>query len=162
MGYKNRSSKQQKGVLFNFLKFYRFYIYLHVHTLFGPHTPLSHPPTCTHNLIRPLILQFCWRENIGDNKDIAFLLAWDKDSSTERFLVLLACTCVLWPIFVLLYQTPSLVPSSLPIVALASLRLFYSLLYSEHINHIQVLGFLPLPYPSHAHSLPLVCVTHVR
>jgi hypothetical protein len=26
------------------------------------------------------------------------------------------------------------------------------LLYSEHINHIEVLGFLPFPYPSHARS----------
>jgi hypothetical protein len=42
--------------------------------------------------------------------------------------------------------------SHLLIVALASLRLLYSLLYSEHINHIQVLGFLPFPYSSHARS----------
>jgi hypothetical protein len=35
-------------------------------------------------------------------------------------------------------------------VASASLRLLYVLLYSEHINHIQVLGFLPFPYSSHA------------
>jgi hypothetical protein len=33
--------------------------------------------------------QLCWRENIRDNKkNIAFLLVWDKDSYTERFLVL--------------------------------------------------------------------------
>jgi hypothetical protein len=37
-------------------------------------------------------------------------------------------------------------------VASASLRLLYSLLYSKHINHIQVLGFLPFPYSSRAHS----------
>jgi hypothetical protein len=37
-------------------------------------------------------------------------------------------------------------------VASASLRLLYSLMYNEHINHIQVLGFLPFPYSSHAHS----------
>jgi hypothetical protein len=28
----------------------------------------------------------------------------------------------------------------------------YLLLYSEHINHIQVFGFLPFPYPSHVQS----------
>jgi hypothetical protein len=47
-----------------------------------------------------------------------------------------------------LYQTSSLLPSSLPIVASASLRLLYSFLYSEHINYIQVFGFLPFSYPS--------------
>jgi hypothetical protein len=37
----------------------------------------------------PLLL-FCWREDISHNKkDIVFLLVWDKDSYTERFLVLL-------------------------------------------------------------------------
>jgi hypothetical protein len=36
----------------------------------------------------------------------------------------------------------------LPIVASASLRSLYSLLYSEHINYIQVFGFLPFTYPS--------------
>jgi hypothetical protein len=37
-----------------------------------------------------LILQFCWRENIRDNKkDIVVLPVWDKDSYAERFLVLL-------------------------------------------------------------------------
>jgi hypothetical protein len=40
----------------------------------------------------------------------------------------------------------------LRIVASASLRLLYLLLYSEHINHIQVLGFLSFPYSFHVHS----------
>jgi hypothetical protein len=44
------------------------------------------PPTLLasrQNLFCPP-LQFCWRENIRDNKkDIAFLLAWDKGSYTE-------------------------------------------------------------------------------
>jgi hypothetical protein len=61
----------------------------------------------------------------------------------------------LQPTLAHLYQTFSLLPSPLPIVASASLRLLYSLLYSEHINHIQILGFLPFPYSSHACS-PLV------
>jgi hypothetical protein len=44
------------------------------------------------------------------------------------------------------YQTSSLFLCPLPIVTSASLGLLYSLLYSEHINQIQVLGFLPFPY----------------
>jgi hypothetical protein len=83
---------------------------------------------------------------------MAFLLVWDKDSHTERFLALLPCTCVLQPTLVHHYQTSSLLSGPLPIVASDSLRLLYSLLYSEHINHIQILGFLPFPYSSRAHS----------
>jgi hypothetical protein len=91
-----------------------------------------------------------WRENIRDNKKaVEFLLVWDKDSYTERFLTLLPCTRVLEPMLVNLYQTSSLLPSPLPIVVSASLRLLYLLLYSEHINHIQVLDFLLFPYSSH-------------
>jgi hypothetical protein len=84
------------------------------------------------------------------------LLVWDKGSYIETFLLLLPCTCVLQSTLVHLYQTSSLLPGLLPIVASANLRLLYSLLYREHINHIQVLGFLPFPYPSHAHSPPSV------
>jgi hypothetical protein len=51
-----------------------------------------------------------------------------------------------------LYQTSSLLPDHHPIVASASLRLLYSLLYSGHINHWQVLGFFPFFYSSCAHS----------
>jgi hypothetical protein len=65
---------------------------------------------------------------------------------------LLPCTCVLQPILIHLYLTSSLLPSHLPMVASASLRLLYLLLYSEHINHFQVLGFLPFPYSSCMHS----------
>jgi hypothetical protein len=79
---------------------------------------------------------------------MGFLLDWDKDSCTERFLVLLPCTCVLQPTLVHVYQISLLLPSPLPIVASARLRLLYSLLYSEHINHIQALGFLSFPYSS--------------
>jgi hypothetical protein len=66
---------------------------------------------------------------------------------------LLPCTCVLKHTLVHLCQTSSLLPSPLPIVASASLRLLYLLLYSEHINHIQVLAFLPFPYSSHVRKL---------
>jgi hypothetical protein len=66
--------------------------------------------------------------------------------------VLNLCICVLQTTLVHLCQTSSLLPSPLPTVASASLRLLYSLLYNEHINYIQVLGFLPFPYTSHVHS----------
>jgi hypothetical protein len=85
-------------------------------------------------------------------RNIVFLLVSDKDSYTERFLQLLLCLCILQPILVYLYQTSSLLPSPLPTVAPASLRLLYSPLYSEHINHIQVLRFLPFPCSSHTWS----------
>jgi hypothetical protein len=79
---------------------------------------------------------------------MAFLLVWDKDSYIGRFLVLFPCIDVLQSKLVHLYHTASLLPSPPPIVYFASLRLPYLLLYSEHINNIQVLGFLPFPYPS--------------
>jgi hypothetical protein len=85
--------------------FYHFYIYSHVYTLFG-RPPF--PPASGQNMFYPLILRFCWRENIRDNKkDTASLLVWDKDSYTERFLALLLCTCVLQLTLVHLYQTSS-------------------------------------------------------
>jgi hypothetical protein len=121
-----------------------------------PNPPLSPIPlTSKLNLFCPL--QFCWRENITDDKkDIAFLLAWDKDSYAERFLALPPCKCVLQPELVHLYQPSSLLPGHLPIVTSVSLRLLYSLLYSEYIKHFQVLVFLPFPMPP-VHILPLVC-----
>jgi hypothetical protein len=131
-------------------------IYSYVHTLFRPSLPLApYLPPSNHFLpcFQAALLQFCWRENLRDNKkDIAFLLAWDKDMYTERFLALLPCTCILQPELVHPYQTSSLIPSHLPIVASTSLRLLYSLLYGGHIKHFQVLGFLPFPYSSHVWS----------
>jgi hypothetical protein len=56
---------------------------------------------------------------------------------------LLPCTCVLQPKLVHIYQTSSILLSHLPIVASVSLRWLYSLLYSRHIKHFQVFGFLP-------------------
>jgi hypothetical protein len=85
-----------------------------------------------------------------------FLLLWDKDSYTERFLGLLTCTCVLQPELIHLYQTSSLLPGHLPIVTSVILRLLYFLLYSAHIKHFQVLGFLPFPIPPVC-VLPLAC-----
>jgi hypothetical protein len=111
-----------------------------------------------HNVLHPLFSNFCCRENIRDRqKDIVFLLVWGNDTYIEKFLALLPLTCVLQPTLVHLYQTSSLLPSPLSIGASASLRLLYLLLYTEHINHIQVLGFLPFPYSSCVHSPPSVC-----
>jgi hypothetical protein len=113
----------------------------------------SLPPASGRNLFHHLVLWLCRRKNIKDNKkNMVVLLVRDKESYTERFLALLPCTCVLQLTLVLLYQTSSLFPYPFPIVALASLRLLYLLLYSEHINYIQVLGFPPFPYSSHVHS----------
>jgi hypothetical protein len=122
-----------------------------VYTLFGPPNPNS--PASRQNLFCFLVLWLCWREIRDNKKGIAFLLVWDKNNSyTERFLALLQCTCVLQPTLVHLYQTSSLLTSPIPIVTSVSLRLLYSLLYSKHTNHIQVLGFFPFPYSSSAHS----------
>jgi hypothetical protein len=119
-----------------------------VYTLFMPTPPLS---LSGQNLFCLLVLWFCWRENVRDNKKyISFLLLWDKDS---WFLALLLCTCELQPKLVHVYQTSLLLPGPLPRVASASLRLFYLLLYSECINHFQVLGLLSFPYFSRVCSL---------
>jgi hypothetical protein len=131
-----------------------FYIHLHLYTLFGP--PSTSSPThlaSRQKLFYPPLLQFCGGENIKDNKkDIVVFLVWDEDSSTERFLALLPCSYALKPTLVRLCQTTSLLPGPLPIVVSASFRLLYSLLFSKHINHIQVLGFLPFLYSSSACS----------
>jgi hypothetical protein len=114
----------------------------------------SHPqaPSSRQNLFCPL-LRFCWRENLSNSKkDIVFLIIWDEDSYTERRLVLLPCTCVLQTTLFHFYQTSLLLPGPLTVVPSASLRLLYLLLYSEHINHIQVLGFLLFPYSSDVFS----------
>jgi hypothetical protein len=131
-------------------------IYFIIFTLFGlpfypPLTLFPHSQASRENPFHPLVLQFCWRENIRDNKkDIAFLLVWDNDSYTERFLALFPCTSVLQPTLVHLYQTSSLLPSPLPIVASASLKLLYSLIYSGHIN-------TSFRFSSFSLFLPCVC-----
>jgi hypothetical protein len=120
---------------------------------------LPHPPnpllpgrTCSAFFFSDFV-----QENIrNNNKEIEFLLAWNKDSYTERFLALLPCTCVLQPALGHLYQTSSQLLGHLPIVVSANLRLLYLLLNREHINHIQVSGFLLFPIPPVC-VLPLVC-----
>jgi hypothetical protein len=83
---------------------------------------------------------------------MAFFQVWGKDSYTEKHLALLPCTCVLQPKLVNLYQISSLFPSPFPIVVSASLKLLYSFIYTDHINHIQDFVFLLFPYSSHGQS----------
>jgi hypothetical protein len=129
------------------------FTYVCTHYLGHFSTPLPLIPMPLQNLLHPLPLRFCWRKNIKDKKkNIAFLLVWDEVSSTGRFFVLFLYIYILQPKLVHLYQTSSLLSSPFPTVASASLRLLYSFLYSEHINYIQVLCFLPFPYPSHVQS----------
>jgi hypothetical protein len=88
------------------------------------------------------------------------LPVWDKDSYTDKFLVLLPCMCITTHIGSSL-QSSLLLPGPLPIVASASLKLLCLLIYSEHIENIQVLGFLLF-----SNSLPCTFspkyVTHVQ
>jgi hypothetical protein len=115
----------------NFFPFLFLFIYSYVHTLFEPCLPpapclLPLPALTSRQNLFCSLLQFCWREDISNNKkDIASLLVWDKDSYTERFLALLPCTCELQPKLARLYQTSSLLPGHLPTVASVSLRLLY-------------------------------------
>jgi hypothetical protein len=140
-----------------FLKFYfinfafTFMYTLHVYIIWSTYPlPLSclqeEPilPCCS-----PIMLK---KKTYRIKRKRAFLLLWGGDSYTERFLVLFPCICVLQLKLVHLYQTSSLLPSSLPIAASASLRLLHSLLHSEHISYIQVFYFFSFPYPSHVQS----------
>jgi hypothetical protein len=107
-------------------------------------TPRLPGRTCSAHLLTEFIEEII--------RKTAFLLVWSKDSYTKRFLALLSCTCVLQPTLFHLSQTSLVLPGPLPIRAFTSLKLLYWLLYSEHINHIQVLDFLSLSYPSCACS----------
>jgi hypothetical protein len=113
-----------------------------IHCLCHLTIPLPPPPPAAasgQSLFYPIVLWFCWRENITDNKkDIVFLLVWDKDSYTERFLALLPCTSVLQPKLVHLYQISSLLPSPLPIVALGQFKItLLALLQWAHQPHVR-------------------------
>jgi hypothetical protein len=86
-----------------------------------------------------------------------FFLVWDKDSYTEI------------PSFASMHMYVTIhIHSSLPDLFTTSWSPFHSglcqfnttlLLYSKHINHIQVLGLLSFPYSSRA--CPPFSVTHV-
>jgi hypothetical protein len=122
------------------------------------HYPLHHhplPPGRSCSIL--LFSDFVEEKNVKDNKEnMVFLLVWGKDSYAGRFYVLFPCICVLQPILIHLYQTSSLLPNPLSIVASPSLRLLYLFLHSEHTNHIQVFSF-PFPIPPVC-CLPLVCL----
>jgi hypothetical protein len=118
--------------------------------------PLSPTPLLPGRTYSALFSNFVEEKTWDNKKCITFLLVWDKDSYTERFLALLPCTCVLQPELVHLYQTYSLLPSHLPMGTSVSLRLLYSLLYSGHVKHFQGLGFLLFPIP-HVCVLSSVC-----
>jgi hypothetical protein len=148
-------------LLILFLFFYSFtHMYIHCLEHFS-HLPLSciTPPLplpSRQKLFCPF-LQFCWREDISNNKkDKAIFASWDKDSYTEKFLALLPCTSVLQPELIHLNPTSSLLPSHLPKLTFIILRLLYLLLCSADIKHVQVLGFLPIPIP-HICAVPLEC-----
>jgi hypothetical protein len=74
--------------------------------------------------------------------------------------VLFPCMYILHPKLFHLYHTSSLLPSAPHIVASCSLRLLYLFLYSKHINHIQVYGFLPCPIPPMSSVLLVICVLY--
>jgi hypothetical protein len=66
-----------------------------------------------------------------------FLLVWDKDWLYREIISIAS----MYMYIALHIGSSSLLPSTLPIVAYIILKFLYSFLYSEHINHIQVLGF---------------------
>jgi hypothetical protein len=129
----------QKSCFFSFfIFFYCFYIYLNVYILYVP------PPG--QNLLCSL-LWLCWSGNIrGNKKDIALLRLWDKYSYSEKFLALIPCTCYCKPCWFISTRPLHYFLVPFPIVFSTSLRLLYSLLNREHINHIEVLGFLFFTY----------------
>jgi hypothetical protein len=105
-------------------------------------TPLSHLLPLGRTCSALLFSDFVEEKRKDSKKNMEFLLVWDKDSYTGRFFMLFPYTYVLQANLLHLYLTSSLLPSPLPILASASLRLLHSFLHSEHINHIQVFGFL--------------------
>jgi hypothetical protein len=70
-------------------------------------------------------LQFCWREDISNNKKDKAFLQVEIRIAMQRFLALLLCTSVLQPELIHFSWTSSLLSGHLPIVASVSLRLLY-------------------------------------
>jgi hypothetical protein len=111
-----------------------FCIYLHVYTLFVP-PPLFPPVPLFCSEAWGVVLQFCRRKNIKDNKkNMVFLLVWDKDSYTEipSIASMLMCVTTQTGSF---YQSSSLLPSPLPIAAWFCLEVqwIYWLIWEELI-----------------------------
>jgi hypothetical protein len=87
---------------------------------------------------------------------MAFLLVWDKDSYTGRFLVLFSCIYVLQPQLVYPYQSSPLIPNLLSMVALASLS-FY--IHSCTENTSTTFKFLFLSLSCSSYVWPSLSVT---
>jgi hypothetical protein len=136
-------SSNIQNFLFSFIVFTFTYTYIH----YLDHlSPSLQPSGRTGSAL--LFSNFVEENAYKIKRKTVFLLVWDEDSYTGRFRVLFPCIYVLQPKLVHLYQTPSLFPSHLPIVASVSLRLLYLLLH----NYIQGFGFIPFSYPFHAQS----------
>jgi hypothetical protein len=97
-------------------------------------------------------------KNIKDNKkNMVFLLVWDKDSYTKRFLALLPCTCVLQP--TLVASLPDLFTTSWS-PSHSGLCQFKITIFSPvqwvHQPHSSFLVSFPFPIFL-MHGLPLMC-----
>jgi hypothetical protein len=81
----------------SFLHFYTcIYIICTVFILLALSTSHLPPPSCTDP---DPVLWFCRRKNIkGKKRNMTFLLVWNKDSYTGRFLVVPMHICVITPI----------------------------------------------------------------
>jgi hypothetical protein len=139
-----------------------YWYHIHPNMLCSTSSHLHHcqTPTLGQNLFCSPVVIFWRGENIKDNRrNMVFLLVWDEDSCTGKFLVLFPCIYVLQPQLVHFYQSSLLLSSPLPMVAWTSLSCLYSFLYSKNINRTQAFGFLPLPYAFCAQ--PPLSATHV-
>jgi hypothetical protein len=122
---------------------------IHCFSYFSPLPQLSPSPsdhlTSRQNLVCPF-LQFCWIEDVSNNKKNKAFAIWDKDSNKEKFLALLPCRSVLQHELIHLYLTSSLpwLPSHIDLccfkfTVLAPLQWGHHTLWS--------FGFLPIPIP---------------
>jgi hypothetical protein len=122
----------------------------------SPHPPPplvpTLPPAGSKHLFHPPVLQFCIkkkkREREREKKkkeeeEETFLVVYN--SYSRSFLVALLCLYVLWPNLVHLLYFSSFYLSPLLMVVSTSLKILYSFLYREYINHIHLLYFLLLP-----------------
>jgi hypothetical protein len=105
--------------------------YMYIHYLGHLPLPLQAEP------VLPSCSLILLRENIKDNKKImVFLLVWDRIAIQGDSLCCFHAH---------MYYNTNWFISTRPLhyclVPGSSLRLLYSLLYSEHISHIQVFGF---------------------
>jgi hypothetical protein len=137
-----------------FLFFYSF-IHMCIHCLghFSPLYPTlslsQHPHLASRQSLFCPFIQFCWREDISNNKtDKEFLLLWDKHSCIERFLALLPCTSVLQSKLIHLYLTFSLLPRSPSHIGLCHFKV--SVLAPLQWGHqtLSSFGFPTYPYSS--------------